>query len=518
MQFRNILWISFLLLGYGCASIVAPTGGPKDENAPELKRSNPLPLSKNFKGKKIILEFNEFVQLKNPGEQPVISPALEENPSIVVKEKQISIEFKTELKQNTTYTIQFGNNIVDLNESNVLEDFRFVFSTGNEIDSGSYQVRSYHILDNSISENLVLALYESLDSIHKKPEYSTKFKNNGIANLNNIPVKEFYIVSFDDINKNFIPDEEELIGYSTEKISSLDSFQIDIPIMLDQRAEIKKAINAFRDSVIYKVAFKEFKRSPENINIKYQSIKIEKDTLLLFTENKTSYNQFIYSYDYNQEIDTLKILNKKNIHQCKIEIKNLIEADQAIKLFSNCPLPKDIIINNIQVVKNSNEIKIDSINRINDFELNLHFNKEEETEYSLQISNFNKDNNYWKYNDTIDLKTKTKASTQTANLTFKIINTRETKYIIQFLNKDYQLKYEFQTNSDIEINKKYMDPDTYFIRIIQDKNGDGMWNSSDIKNRIQNEEIRFYDRTLELRANWDVNDVILNITQLFDNQ
>lgn len=518
MQIRNIYIAALLFLTYSCASIVAPTGGPKDEEAPILKRSNPLPLSKNFKGNKVILEFNEFIQLKNPGEQPVISPALEESPKINVKEKQISIEFTKNLEPNTTYTIQFGNNIVDLNESNVLEDFRFVFSTGNEIDSGSFQIRSYHILDNTISENLVLALYDDLDSIHRRAEYATKFKTNGIAIINNIPIKEYYVISFDDANKNFIADKEELIGFSYEKKSSADSFQIDIPVMFDLRSKINKGVNAYRDSIIYKIAFKGLQIIPDKININSINKLVEKDTLILFTSSDNIYKEFIYSYEYDNIIDTIKIINKKNIHQCKLETKALIEADQKIIISSNCPIDKKVNKDQILIEQDSNIKKIEQIKILDDFNIEIDFIKEEDKEYKIQFINLNRANNFWRFEDTIRLKTKTKTSTQTANLTYKVVNTRGTNYIIQFLNKDYQLKYEFIVNSDSEINKKFIDADTYLIRIIKDSNNDNKWNTSDIKNKVENEDIRFYNKPLELRANWDVNDIIIDLSQLFDNQ
>ena len=47
----------------------------------------------------------------------------------------LTIKIKDTLKPNTTYSFNFGQSIADNNEGNVLNHFKYVFSTGAVIDS-----------------------------------------------------------------------------------------------------------------------------------------------------------------------------------------------------------------------------------------------------------------------------------------------------------------------------------------------------------------------------------------------
>ena len=45
------------------------------------------------------------------------------------------MKLKDTLESNTTYSMNFGNAIRDVNEGNIMKDFTYVFSTGPYIDS-----------------------------------------------------------------------------------------------------------------------------------------------------------------------------------------------------------------------------------------------------------------------------------------------------------------------------------------------------------------------------------------------
>ena len=112
-----------------------PTGGPKDSIPPRLVSASPTLNSTNVKGNKITLTFNEYIDLKEAQTNVLISPLPKKQPSIDFKLKTVTVKLKDTLLPNTTYSINFGNAIVDNNEGNPLKDFTYVFSTGNQIDS-----------------------------------------------------------------------------------------------------------------------------------------------------------------------------------------------------------------------------------------------------------------------------------------------------------------------------------------------------------------------------------------------
>ena len=129
-------WVVIVVLLLGaCANIVAPTGGPKDTKPPVVVKTTPLNGSKQFAGKSVRIDFNKFVKLNDAATEVVVSPFMKQSPEFKIKGRSIVVNFNDTLKPNTTYSIAFGKAIADINEGNVLLNFRYVFSTGNFIDS-----------------------------------------------------------------------------------------------------------------------------------------------------------------------------------------------------------------------------------------------------------------------------------------------------------------------------------------------------------------------------------------------
>ena len=131
-----LLFLSLFITN--CAKRGRPTGGKKDSIPPLLVSAEPDHKSINFKAKKVRIDFDEYVKLKDINKQLVISPPLKNAPIITpvgTASKFLNIKILDTLRENTTYTFNFGNSIVDNNEENKLEHFKYVVSTGTYIDS-----------------------------------------------------------------------------------------------------------------------------------------------------------------------------------------------------------------------------------------------------------------------------------------------------------------------------------------------------------------------------------------------
>src|SRR5688572_27347745 len=122
-----ILGIS-VISGTGCANIVPPQGGPRDTLPPLLTRATPADSTLNFRGNRIELTFNEYIDLENPQQKVLISPTID--PNMEVRLRTLTIRLRDTLDPNTTYTINFGDALKDINEGNVARDFTYTFSTG----------------------------------------------------------------------------------------------------------------------------------------------------------------------------------------------------------------------------------------------------------------------------------------------------------------------------------------------------------------------------------------------------
>ena len=119
---RYPLYIIIIILFASCARRSSPSGGEKDSIPPVLIASNPKINSINFDKDEIRLTFDEWVTLEKLEQQFIISPPLEkknyEIKPLSGATKKILISFLDSLQEKTTYTLNFGNSIVDNNERN----------------------------------------------------------------------------------------------------------------------------------------------------------------------------------------------------------------------------------------------------------------------------------------------------------------------------------------------------------------------------------------------------------------
>ena len=162
-KLQTLLYIVFVSFFFSCAQVVIPSGGNKDIVPPKVVKYIPDSASINFKSKSIAIFFDEFVYLKDLNNQLIISPPLEYQPDIKLKNKIITIDFdKNEiLKLNTTYSISFGNAIQDIHENNPIENFKYVFSTGNFIDSLIVKGKIENAFDHKTEKDILVMLYNA---------------------------------------------------------------------------------------------------------------------------------------------------------------------------------------------------------------------------------------------------------------------------------------------------------------------------------------------------------------------
>ncbi len=219
----------FLLsvLFFSCANQVAPTGGPKDVEAPKVLGSYPLNKSLQFKEKKVRILFDEYVILDNPQQQVVISPPMDPFPDFVVKGKELVITFKDSLRSSTTYTINITAAVKDITESNVLPDFQYVFSTGDYLDSFFVSGRVVDAELGIPAEGVLILLYDQLnDSVvyKEKPYYFGRTDKSGAFTVSNMRGGNYKVFALKDENFNLKYDiPSERIAFWPEPIAVNDT-------------------------------------------------------------------------------------------------------------------------------------------------------------------------------------------------------------------------------------------------------------------------------------------------------
>jgi hypothetical protein len=199
-----------------CANIIPPTGGARDSLPPVLVQALPADSALNFKTNKITLTFNEYIQLDNTALQTnlVVSPTPNIDPVIIGHLKDVTIKLKDTLKPNTTYSINFGNVIKDVNEGNPYRNFTYVFSTGPTIANGHLSGKVQLAQTGTTDSTLIVLLHKNLnDSAVKtvRPDYfarvdsggkfNFRFIENGTYNVFVLP--NDYSKKYDDSTKTF---------------------------------------------------------------------------------------------------------------------------------------------------------------------------------------------------------------------------------------------------------------------------------------------------------------------------
>lgn len=192
-----------------CARPVEPQGGAKDTIAPIAIRSVPAQFSKNMSEKKLEILFNEYITLKELQKNFYMTPAMEVNPTIRDLGKKLQITFEKPLNPNTTYALNFGNAIVDVNENNPINDFTYIFSTGNQLDTLKLNGVVYDAKTMQPVPNALIFLYEndSLETpLKHKPDAISRSDKNGIFIANTLKNKQYKIIAIKDANRNYLFD------------------------------------------------------------------------------------------------------------------------------------------------------------------------------------------------------------------------------------------------------------------------------------------------------------------------
>lgn len=216
-----------------CANIAMPEGGPRDSLAPIVVNMTPIYGATNFSGKRIYIEFDEYIQLKDQQKEFYVSPFMKQKPTLLVKGKGVQIDISDTLRENTTYALNFGSSISDNNEGNPLSSFRYVFSTGDYVDSmvmSGYTVDAYK--RDSVSKTFILFFAAEKDSI---PEYDSllfntksadvvgRAENNGIFVTENLKPIPYRVYALGDSNNNEMYDPGvDMVGFLDTVYNPID--------------------------------------------------------------------------------------------------------------------------------------------------------------------------------------------------------------------------------------------------------------------------------------------------------
>jgi uncharacterized protein (DUF2141 family) len=202
-----VIIIGVMLMVYACANRAqGPTGGPKDTTPPKVLKSNPENGALNFTKKQVTIDFDEMVSVEKASDNVIISPPQIKPPDVKSYGKRVTVAFNDALIDSTTYSINFGNAIVDLNEKNPIKDYLFSFSTGNEIDTLKISGTVINAEDLNPMSGVIVGIYlETADSVFMKKPFLRigKTDEKGHFSIDNVKKGKYKVFALGDTNHDY---------------------------------------------------------------------------------------------------------------------------------------------------------------------------------------------------------------------------------------------------------------------------------------------------------------------------
>lgn len=515
-----------------CAKRGSITGGAKDTIAPTLKYSLPENYSIKFQGNKIKLVFDENIKLKDINKQLIISPPMKNEPLIIptTATKNLTITLKDTLLPNTTYSLNFGQSIADNNEGNPYNQFKYVFSTGDYIDSLALGGRIKDAYDKEVASFVSIMLYEANEkfndsTIYKEnPRYITNTLDSlKTFRLENLKAGKYFLIALKDNNKNNkynaksdrIGFNKQIVTVPNDTVFELELFKEELPFKAfkpsqvsgnrlvlgfegkeNSKGEKPKITLKNKDQIIPTIMTKLTKK--DSLQVWYTPLKV--DSLSLNFEKGNYKKDFSFKIK-KQKNDTVNL---------KAVQSGVLNFRDRFTLESNTPLVKFDKSKMKLIDKDSTAVDFTTAYDEYTQELFIDFKIEEAQKYNLKMMPGAVTDFFEKTNDTLSFRTNTKNRADYGNLIVSLKNVNRFPVIIELTDeKGTVVKATEYTESKTEIEFNLLEPFLYTLRAIYDDNKNKEWDTGSYLEKRQAEEVIYFSKEVDVRTNWDV-------TQPFD--
>jgi Bacterial Ig-like domain len=524
-MFRDTLKYFFIIILFtitSCAKRGTITGGKKDTIAPVLKSSFPKNNSIKFVGNKIILNFDEYVKLKNVDKQLIVSPPLKYKSEIFpsTPSKEITIKIKDTLQPNTTYSFNFGQSIEDNNEANPYKQFKYVFSTGNYLDSLSIAGKIKDALNQKEDHFVTVMLYEANNKLKDSAVYKEipRYLTNTLDSLkffkiDNIKPGKYSLLALKDKNGNnkFDPKEDK-IGFQKQYITipndtvfQLELFKEKLPfkalkpkqtsgnqILLPFEGDYRntKVILKNGETILPTIVTKFDKK--DSLQVWYKPIK--SDSLKLIVTREKFLENFKFKIK-DQKKDTLSFIPSHT---------NEIDFRTTFSIRSSVPITKFDKTKMKLTQKDSKLVDFEPIYDDINQELKINFKKDPSEKYAfLAIPGAILDYLDRK-SDSIKFKFNTSKTTDFGNLKVVLEKVNRFPVIVEILNSSGKIVAVEFSDKKTTIEFNLIEPEKYTLRLIYDDNKNKEWDSGSYLKKLQAEEVIYFPKVIDVRANWDV--------------
>ena len=582
-----------VIIGYSCASMGTPDGGPYDEMPPKFVRSTPRLYGVNAKSKKIELEFDEFIKLEKAAEKVVVSPPQLEQPEIKVVGKKVVVELLDTLKEGTTYTIDFSDAIVDNNEGNPMGHFTYSFSTGASIDTMEVSGTVLNAADLEPIKGIQVGLHKNLNdsALTTLPfDRVSRTDSRGHFIIRGVAPGKYRIYALMDGNQNYLFDSKtEMVAFSDSIIvpSMMPATRQDTLWKDTLTIDTIKTVGYTRfmpDDIILR-AFKEentrqyFSRSQrdkENHFILKFSAKADtlptltglnfdsadafivepnegndsicywiKDSLVYQMDTLALQMDYLYTDTLNQLVpkcDTIYLANKltreqreklakkeaeekekerkkkekkgETIEPEKIAfLKMDVDAPSAFDVNRNIALSFEEPVSRIDTSAIHLNVKVDTLWVETPFlfvadsllprKYEILAEWEPEKEYQLKIDSAAVVGLYGLHTNKVEQTLKVKKLDEYGTLLFNLEEAPSTS-VVELLDNGGKVLRQQRISPENTADFYYLAPNTkYYVRLFNDRNGNGKWDTGSVEKGVQPEEVYYFPKVWEMKANFE---------------
>lgn len=458
--------ITVIVLLPSCANIIPPGGGPRDSLPPRLVMALPKDSATNLSitTKNVLLTFDEYVTMQNIQENLVVSPTLKNTPSVDSKLRNITVRFRDTLDPNTTYTLDFGDAIKDVNEGNIAKNFSYVFSTGSTIDHYTYRGKVLLAENGKTDSTLIVVLHRNLADTAVAKErirYYARITGKGDFIFRNLPAGNFaaYVLP-NDYTKKY-DDSTKLFAFLNTSVTVGSNTRMDTFYAFQEAKRKERARTATTAKPVNNV-----NKTKEDNHLKFLS-SLENGQQDLLSDLQLAFNRKFAT------VDTTKIL------LCDTNYHAL--AGYTVSL-------------------DTSKTKI-----------SIHYNWKENLPFRVMIAKeavADSTGNTLAKADTLRFYTEKESNYGSIHLQFNNLDLSRNP-VLQFIQNDHLTESVPLTGP--ELKRRLYRPGSYELRVLYDTNKNGVWDTGKFfGEKRQPEVVQFIPVPLSVRGNWD-NQVAINL-------
>jgi len=569
---NSVYFILFVFFSFSCAKMGVITGGEKDTIPPALINSIPPQNALNVTSREFSFLFDEIINTDEIKTKLIVSPYLDVNYEVDTRKNSLILSFDSLFETNRTYIFNFADGIKDITEGNEAKTLKYVFSTGPILDSLILFGFVSDPLTNSLQKEVLVALYDSTDSLglfNNKPLYFDYTNDSGFYQIENIKSGFYSLYAFNDKNTSFMAEtDKEAYGFLNKNISITkpkDTLSVSI---VKQNLLPIRVLSSRKRGLYYDLVFTRYVDSlainvggeinyslnDNNKTLRFypkekytQSEGVEKDSLLVYITAYDSLRNYVkdtvylsfnessrpkskfeakgfpspsssiedtlfFMVNFSKPVsvfnDSLVVMVVDTVYKSQVSLHDKTWNKNKTRLSFSVLFQKDLLFNwKSQFIK---KIKKDSLNYESDslyfIDLN-YFNSIDINKISLLFD----------YNSFVSIEEDT-LKRKAIRFEFKedgyygVVSgkseTNKRNYYVELVSKDFNSVYKNRSVKEGFFNFKNIPPGSYYIRSILDRNKNKAWDKGNIINNVEPETIIYFENLIEIRSNWEVDNLV----------